>query len=314
MSDRLRPTRRPGGAGLLVPTRRRFLAGAAAAAFLAACGDDDSVSSGGDGGRPAGDDPAGEPELSVLRFYGGYYLAGEAARVPFGIGDSDGLLPGSASPAEVSVMVEDPAGNVVADGVTASFRDEGLPRGYYTFEFTPEEPGFFNYAVTTDEGVLPSQVQVVPADDPIFSTIVAPGDRMPPLQTPTVADPRGVTPICTREPACDLHDRTVAEVVGTAPLVVLVATPAYCQTAICGPVLDLMLDAMGEFPGATFLHVEPFTDPSSGDLEPSPAVTELGLPFEPVLYTVDAGGVVRDRLDYIFDGSEITETIGRLVG
>jgi hypothetical protein len=46
----------------------------------------------------------------------------------------------------------------------------------------------------------------------------------------------------------------------------------------------------------------------------APVTTELGLPFEPVLYTVGADGIVRDRLDYIFDGSEINETVARLVG
>lgn len=299
----------PDRSGPLLPTRRRFLAGAAAAAFLAACGDDDT-------GVAADRVPEAdaEPELSVMMLYGPYFLAGAAARVPFGLADIDGPLPKSSSPREVEVSVEAPDGTVLVDRTPATFREDGLPRGYYTFGFTPEEPGFFNYTVHTDAGDFPSQVTVAPADDPVVSTIVRPGSPMPPLQTPTVADARGVDPICTREPACALHDRTVAEVVGTAPMAVMVATPAYCKTAICGPVLDLMLEAMGGFPGVSFVHVEPFADPASGELDLSPAAVELGLPFEPIFYTVGPDGIVRDRLDYIFDGSEITETIARLVG
>ena len=300
---------------LLVPTRRQFLAGAAATTLLAACGgDDDDIVAGG-----AGDEGTAEPELSVVRFYGSYFLAGAAARVPFGIADTDGLLPVEASPAEVTVSVAAPDGTTVARDVEATLRAEGLPRGYYEFSFTPEEPGLFDYTVTVDGEELVSQLQVSPADDPIVAEVVGAGDPMPKVETPTVADPRGVTPICTREPVCDLHDRTVAEVVGTAPLVLLVATPAFCQTAICGPVLDIMLERVAAHPGVTFLHADVYANPAEKSQPPvpedyAPVIGDLGLPFEPVLYTVGADGLVRERLDYIFDGSEMTEAIERLVG
>ena len=299
---------------LLLPSRRQFLAGAAATTFLAACGSDDDTAAGGDD-----EEQRAEPELSVIRFYGSYFLAGASNRVPFGIADTDGLLPVDSSPAEVAVSVEAPDGSIVARDVRATLRSDGLPRGYYEFVFTPEEPGFFKYTVTAEGQELVSQLQVSPVDDPIVTEVVGAGDPMPEVETPTVADPRGVTPICTREPACDLHDRTVAEVVGTAPLVLLVATPAFCQTAICGPVLDIMLERVGNHPGVTFLHADVYANPSENSQPPepedfAPVVSALGLPFEPVLYTVGADGVVRERLDYIFDGSEITEAIERLVG
>lgn len=313
MPDRLRSVHRRSPGGLVLPSRRQFLAGAAAAALLSACGDDDG------GGQPAPGDGAASDELSVVRFYGPYFVAGAAARVPFGLADTDGILPTEASPTEVTVTVEAPDGTTVAEGLTASLRADGLARGYYAFEFTPEEPGFFDYSVATGDAVVPSQVQIVPADDPVSSEVVAPGDPMPPIETPTVADPRGVTPICTREPACDLHERTVAEVVGTGPMVLMVATPAFCQTAICGPVLDLLLERVDEFPEVTFIHADVYVNPQENEQPPveddfAPVIAGLGLPFEPVMYTVGADGVVRDRLDYIFDGSEIGETIERLVG
>jgi hypothetical protein len=306
MRDRLR---------LGAPSRRQFLIGAAATTLLAACGDDDDVATSSETSGASSSDP----ELSVVRFYGPYFLAGVASRVPFGLADTDGILPTDASPDEVAVSVEAPDGSVVAGDLTAVLRADGLPRGYYAFEFTPEEPGFYNFTVTTDAGDLLSQVQVAPADDPIFGKLVKPGDPMPRIETPTVQDARGVTPICTRDPICPLHDRTVAEVVGTAPLVLMVATPAFCQTSVCGPVLDIMLEQTGDFPGVTFLHADVYRNPEENQQPPvpedfAPVTTELGLPFEPVLYTVGPDGIVRDRLDYIFDGSEINETVARLVG
>ena len=307
MRDRVRPP---------VPSRRQFLVGAAAASLLAACGDDDAT---GTGGSPSSADAGSDTELSVVRFFGPYFAAGVANRVPFGIADMDGILPAESSPDQVTVSVTAPDGSTLADEVQAPIRDQGVPRPYYTFEFTPEAPGFYDFTVTTDGAELLSQVQVVAADDPTVAAFVGPGDAMPAIMTPTVDDARGVDPICTREPPCDLHGAPLADVLGTGPVVLIVSTPAYCKTTICGPVLDVLLDRMPAFPDVTYVHAEVYRKPAENAQPPTPedfapTVAELGLPFEPVLYTVGADGVVVDRLDYIFDGTEITETIERLLG
>ena len=54
----------------------------------------------------------------------------------------------------------------------------------------------------------------------------------------------------------------VDTVLGTAPLAVLVSTPAFCQTAICGPVLDLFVAARDAHPDVTFVHVEVYQSAS----------------------------------------------------
>lgn len=294
-------------------TRRGFLAGIAAAGVLAACSEgDETLDAGGDGAGTAGIVGG----LSVARFYGPYFRAGRAARVPFGLSDDEGLLSAALAPDELGVTVRGPEGDEVASGLTAALYTEGLPRPYYAFEFTPESAGFYDIVLDTSEGEVLTQVQIVEEDDEAASAIVGPGDPIPDLQTPTVDDARGVTPICTREPACDLHARTVAEVVAAGePMALLVATPAFCQTAVCGPVLDVLLGVLPDVPGVTAVHAEVYADPESGEqpLEPAPVVAALGLPFEPVLYTVGADGVVRERLDYIFGEAEIRRALEDLV-
>ena len=309
----------PPASRLLLPPigRRGFLAGALAAGVLAACGGDGGEESGATTTTPDG--PVGT--LSVARFYGPYFLAGAAARVPFGLADDEGLLPRELLPDSVGVTVRDPAGTVLAADVEATLFTAGLPRPYYTFAFTPDQPGFFDVSVDTGEGEpVPTQVQVVPEDEPIASAIVGPGDPLPELAIPTVADARGVDPICTRSPVCELHDRTTAEVLAAGEsLALLVATPAFCQTVICGPVLDVLLAALPDHPGVTAVHAEVFREPESNAVPPvpddfAPAVTELGLVFEPVLLTVGSDGIVRERLDYIFGDQEIRAALGRLAG
>ena len=80
--------------------------------------------------------------------------------------------------------------------------------------------------------------------DPADVAIPQVGAPLPPFDTPTVEDGRGVNPICTREPACPLHDVSTQSSALSAgqPVAYLIGTPAYCQTAVCGPVLDLLLD------------------------------------------------------------------------
>ncbi len=118
---------------------------------------------------------------------------------------------------------------------------------------------------------------------------------------------------------CDLHQRTAAEVVAAGePMALLVATPAFCQTVICGPVLDVLLDVLPDVPGVSAIHAEVFSDPENNATPPTPedyapVIGALGLAFEPVLYTVGPDGVVRDRLDYIFGEAEIRRVLEDLV-
>ena len=82
--------------------------------------------------------------------------------------------------------------------------------------------------------------------------------------------------------------------------------------------LDVLLDVLPDVPGVTALHAEVFADPENMPTPPAaddyaPVVRDLGLAFEPVLYTVGADGVVRRRLDYIFGQAEIRQALEDLV-
>lgn len=300
-------TQRPGSA----VSRRTFLAGAAASTLLAACGD-------GSGGRSANGAPADEgDELSVVRLFGPFFTAGALARVPIGLADVDGILPVSSAPREIEVDVAAPDGSIVAEGLQSPLYHDGLARPYYAFEFTPETEGFYDFTVDTGDVRLTSQFQIVPADHPVAGALLQPGEPMPAVQTPTVDDPRGVDPVCTRTPPCDLHTTTAAEAVGAGPVVLLVSTPAFCQIDVCGPVLDVMLGLVPDHPGITFIHAEVYTNPETNQNPPvasdfAPVIEALGLPFEPVLFAVGADGLVRERLDYVFDAVELGGVLDRL--
>jgi hypothetical protein len=134
-----------------------------------------------------------------------------------------------------------------------------------------------------------------------------------------------VTPICTREPACPLHELTLTEALAAkTPVALLIGTPAYCQTGVCGPVLDILLAQRQAFPAVTMVHAEIYTDPeqalSSGNTTSAGAslgtTTEIvqtyQLPFEPLLYLANSDGTIASRLDNLYDATELQAALGTL--
>jgi hypothetical protein len=292
-------------------SRRRFLAvtggATAGAVLLGACGDDgDDV----DTGAGADDGGAATEGLALAQFFGGpMFISGKPLRAPFGVADVDGLVPVDRTPERLTVTLLDPDGEEV-DVVDVERRTEGLPRGYFPLQFTPERSGIYT-ARTEIEGVATEMALMV--DEAADVTVIQPGAPMPALETPTTADGRGVNPICTAEPVCPLHDVTLAEALQAGgPVALLVATPAFCQITICGPVLDVLLDVTGDHPDVRFLHAEVYADPAK-DLETSaPVVAALNLHFEPCLVLVGSDGTVAERLDTIYDRTELQERLSAL--
>jgi hypothetical protein len=293
------------------PTRRRFLLGAGAlagAAALAACGGgkDDEKTDGTSRGEDSTTSTTGRASKLVLaQFFGsGLFAAGQPLRAPFGVADSEGLLPVDKSPDHVQATILSPDGKQVGEAITVAKHAKGLQRAYYPLVATLPEPGIYTVRAELDDG--PASEMALQVSAPGELTVIQPGAALPALETPTADDARGVNPICTASPACPLHDVTAAQALqeGT-PIALLIATPAFCQVAICGPVLDVLRSAIPNHPGVKFLHVEVYADPAKSLDVYAPAVTQLGLSLEPVLVLVDGDGKVATRIDSIYDEAEL---------
>jgi hypothetical protein len=295
-------------------SRRRFLiagsAAAASVAVLGACGGDDSGSSEPDESSTTA--AKGNQELSLVQFFGGgaQFAAGTTVRAPFGLADKDGLLEPPDTPDELTVQVLDSNDAAVGEPLTVARRVEGIPRPYYPLEVAIAEPGF--YAARVDyEGVAADLAFQVHTSAEV--QLIKAGDRFPGLDTPTPTDARGVDPICTAEPACPLHDVTAAQALAEArPIAFLVATPAFCQISICGPVLDVLRGVLEGHPTVRGLHAEVFANPFKELNTFAPTPLALKMFSEPVLVLVGSDGVVQKRLDTIFDETELDEALAAL--
>jgi hypothetical protein len=141
------------------------------------------------------------------------------------------------------------------------------------------EPGIY-YLVVEGGPETGAAFQVM---EPGSVAVPGPGDPMPPFDTPTFDDSRGVDPLCTREPEpCPFHEVTLTDaLVAGKPVAYLVGTPAFCQTGTCAPALESMIAVQDRF-GDTFtwIHAEVYTDNTA--TTPTDAVEAATSPSSPL--------------------------------
>jgi hypothetical protein len=127
------------------------------------------------------------------------------------------------------------------------------------------------------------------------------GDAPPRVDTDTLESAGGnVDSIETRVPADDMHEENFADVLGKKPVILLFATPALCQTRVCGPVTDIAAQLQKEYGDqATFIHQEVYegNKVQNGLRKP---LREFGLRTEPWLFAIDGDGKVAARLEGSF--------------
>ena len=167
-----------------------------------------------------------------------------------------------------------------------------------------ERPGLHRVLVVSDVGggrriaaTLDFEVKTAEQD-----RIPDVGEPAPKVRTDTLASLKGdETLLSTRDPAApELHEDVFAEVAGKKPVALLFATPALCQSRVCGPVVDEALQLKARYGDRiTFIHQEVFkgNDPNKGLREP---LARYNLQTEPWLFTVKADGTVAARLEGSF--------------
>jgi len=97
-----------------------------------------------------------------------------------------------------------------------------------------------------------------------------------------------------------MHDVDFADVIGKKPVALLFATPALCESRVCGPVVDIALQLKASYGDrVSFIHQEVFNgnDPSKGLRKP---LVAFNLRTEPWLFVFDKRGRLATRLEGSF--------------
>jgi hypothetical protein len=110
-----------------------------------------------------------------------------------------------------------------------------------------------------------------------------------------------------------MHDVDLADVLGKRPVVLLFATPALCQSRVCGPVVDIAEQVKAERGGdAAFVHMEIYRN-NHVDQGYRPQVLAWHLRTEPWLFTIDRHGRIAARIEGAFGARELNEAIDKAV-
>lgn len=225
-------------------------------------------------------------------------------------------------------IVDLPTGDMVATpDVTpvAVLRDEiGSPLGEYEgqflwtipdvvglYAFNVDVPGPATYQLDIDAGSLGKLAPLgfVATDDPVQ---VAVGEAAPLSVTRTLADASIEELTSDLTPEDPYYELTVAEAVESGPSVLIFATPAWCTSQSCGPMLDQVQEIDTDYPDLNYVHVEVYENiqvTNRDDLVLVPSVEEWGLPTEPWLFVTDASGTVTAAFEGAVSDTELRSAL-----
>lgn len=226
-----------------------------------------------------------------------------APRVPFLI--YDGVDTADLASVNVTLVdLSDPENpTAVWVGSATEFADYEL--AYWTVY--PEIPSAGVWGLLVEaknaKGAVDSYQRTIEVTDAPASPAI--GSVPPATQNRTLADTELSLLTSAIDPADALYDQTIADaLVSGNRSVIVFATPAFCQTQICTPVVDSTVAVMEQSTSETdFIHVEIYNDFQA--LTVDPAIDEWNLTSEPWTFVLDEAGAVVARLGGPVSPSEI---------
>lgn len=182
---------------------------------------------------------------------------------------------------------------------------------------------------TRFEATFPDgRTESVRADYDVAETGSTPalGAKVPSVDTPTLDDVGGdVKQVSTdQEPDARFYETSISDALTAGePFVVSFATPAFCETRLCGPSLDTVKGVAKEYPAITFINVEPYRmkfengslQPdldANGQLQPAEWTNAWGLRSEPYTFVVRADGTMAAKFEGVLGADELRAALDAL--
>lgn len=186
--------------------------------------------------------------------------------------------------------------------------DNGV-RGLYVAQIVFPRPGVWGVEIVLREDgrtetALTSVTVLNQAATPTLGS-AAPRSRN--LVARDVKDLRQLT--TSAEPDARLYQTRIADAIAQGkPQVIVFATPQFCTSRMCGPVLDIvrsLLPAYGK--QFAFLHQEIWQDFAAK--KAFPTVDEWRLDTEPWVFVLDGAGIVRAKFEGLMTGQELQDAL-----
>ncbi len=233
--------------------------------------------------------------------------------------------------AEVALYAQAANGAGASEGpFTASYQSLATDPKYQA-QTTKADPdaakGFYVANIPFDKGGVWNMVALIRQDGKLtaarlntsilvdrFKGVPDVGQKPPSIHTPTAADVGGdLAKIDTRQPPDDMHRVDFHDVIGKQPVVLLFATPALCQSRVCGPVVDVAEQVVHETTSkdVAFIHQEVYNHNNASD-GIRPQLQAFGLRTEPWLFVFDRSGRVSTRIEGAFSLPELEAAVQKV--
>ena len=243
-------------------------------------------------------------------------------RIAFALTSQTGLV--KAPSATVQSFYE-PQGESLDDPVqTALALFHPFPlveRGLYVTKLNFERPGGWTIRATVlgDDG-LPKKA-TLSFDVPDETHAPSVGDPAIPSLSKTVRDVERLSQLTTGSMQDeDLYQVSIADAMESGlPTVIVMASPAFCTNAVCGPQVEVLRDLKNEFPDeANFIHVDYYDNPDEiqGDLGRavlSPVAREWNIPSTEWSFVIDRDGTVAGRFEGFTPLEELRQALKRVL-
>jgi hypothetical protein len=200
---------------------------------------------------------------------------------------------------------------------------EGL-RGLYAadVEFPSSGRWGTRFQATFPDG----RTETVRVDYDVWEETTTPpiGAPAPLIESPTAEDVNGdLSQISSDpDPVERFYELSILDVIeADEPAVIAFVTPAFCQTATCGPTIEKVKEVATNHPeGVNFVHVEPYLmwvkdgylQPMLSDegwLQSAPWTERYGLRTEPYVMVLDAEGLIRGKFEGAITVQELEDAL-----
>ncbi len=268
---------------------------------LAACADQQA--------SPAPTQPG--PSSIAVTVASDEFAAGEP-RVPFVLFDGSRPLATAQSVMVTAIDLSSSTPEPGWSGEAANYSDYSIP--YWVVY--PELPraGFWNLQtdITLEDGSHTVSQFAIQAVDQTASPGI--GEVPPASHNRTLKTEPDLAKLSSdTDPDPALYQLTVAEAIESGkPSVVTFATPAYCTSRLCAPVVNTVKQvASQEREAANFIHIEVYKE--FNPLTYADEMAEWHLQSEPWTFVLDEQGVVVDRFGGPLSANELTQALEPLL-
>lgn len=185
----------------------------------------------------------------------------------------------------------------------AIYRAQGLPAGLYVAYPTLGQAGSWAIEVQIPRSDGSQHVSKLRINVLATPNTPAVGSQAIPSKNLTIRDVPDLKQLTSdTNPDPDLYQMSIADALSAGkPFLVAFSTPGFCQTAVCGPNLQVIKRLKEQYKGqVNFIHVEVYPYPFGESFQAQrrvPAMDEWNLHTEPWTFLIDAEGSIQAKFE-----------------